>query len=99
MEDDAAADVVQGYFMVLHEMVSIVLDYLVEVSKNPEEYNSAISLAASTVVGHFLLELPELCTSDPRIPKVFETIAGTSVGSESTSFGWTYLAPAISQVR
>ena len=42
LADKEQDDLVQDYFMVLHDLVGVVIDYFVEVSKNPSEYRKEI---------------------------------------------------------
>ena len=108
---------VECYFMLLHDLVGVLIEYFLEVSKHPSElYRREINLAATRVLGRYLMEVPEFCLVDDRLPRIINTlttsggdgdgdgsgsgsvVVGSGAPGDSLSFGWTYLAPSLSQV-
>ena len=103
----------QRYFGLLTQIIGIIADYFVEVSRGAKGGEGedvrdgvrSVDLAATAVLGRYLMEVPEFLLSDKRVPLILDTLAScrapwdhrasASASSSSQGFGWSYLAPAL----
>ncbi|QDZ25105.1 hypothetical protein A3770_16p76230 [Chloropicon primus] len=113
-EQEEQQQAVQDYFMLLNDVAGIVIDYFLEVAKEKTVNDEkTVNLAATAVLGRYLMEVPEILLNDERVPKILDAVAGISPPSSpsaqaaadddglaeaSRSFGWSYLAPSVAQV-